>query len=185
MLEIDGSKCLEKSVGEKIEEIYQMEVLPESDAGSGETIADLGKTEDGADDLDDLCEPKKKKMRMEVGELQKENKNYYVHVELSMRERAFNALVKQRFAIQIIQCDVCRANRTHLIVQAYEADWLVLVNLCEKCLHTNMEIGKLYNTFWPKYEQKNICRINHQLPNEGKNLFLLFEGTLNNKLRNL
>ena len=55
---------MEKSVGEKIEEIYQMEGLPESDAGSEETIADLGKTEDGADDLDDLCEPKKKKIRM-------------------------------------------------------------------------------------------------------------------------
>lgn len=178
----ESKKCSEKSMSEKIEEIYREEGLPESDAGSEETIADLGKTDDN-NELDEMCEPAKKKMRLEITKLQKEMKAYYVHVERPLRERAFNSLVKQRFSIQIVQCDICRANRTHLIVQNYGSDWLVVMNLCEKCLQTNMEIGKLHNTFWPKYEQLELCRINHQLPSDGI-IFFYFNFFIQ-KLRNI
>ena len=143
-------------------------VCEKSDCGSEETIGDL--CDDERNELLEQLhtkndEPPAKKMRYEEGPIVPipVKRNFYVHVERDLRERAFFMLAKQRCGIQLVQCDSCRANRLHQISQPYGNDHLILVNMCEHCLKTNMDLASLYNTFWPKVDLPNIKRVNHQL----------------------
>ena len=165
----DNQKSV-KSLSDHIKQIYENEGLPVSDEGSEETIGDL--CDDERNELLEQHfkkdEPPAKKMRFDDPIVPiPVKRNFYVHVERDLRERAFFMLAKQRCGIQLVQCDSCRANRLHQISQQYGNDHLILVNMCEHCLKTNMYLASLYNTFWPKVELHNVQRINHHLPGEG------------------
>ena len=53
-----------------------------------------------------------------------------VHVDRQTRVDTFRSLGGQRFSIILAQCDACRAERSHKIVQAYGNLYLITVNLC-------------------------------------------------------
>ena len=85
----------------------------------------------------------------------------WAHVDRALREDAFKNLVPQKHVIQISQCGKCRSQRDHAISVPFGSDYLIVINNCRECLSTNIDIGKVYQKYWPKIEDREIQHVSH------------------------
>ena len=75
--------------------------------------------------------------------------NFYVYVKRDIRERIFFMIAKQ---LTSVSANLVVQIGTIKILQQYGKDHLILVNICEHCFKTNMDLASLCNTSYPNVE---------------------------------
>ena len=115
----------------------------------------------GSEDTDD---------EKKLAKARKSEDKKWVHVERALREDAYMNLAMQKRAILVSQCNDCRADRNHAISVPYGPDYLIVINNCRSCLDTNIDIGKVYQNYWPKVDDRKIAHVPKHKSGERKHL---------------
>ena len=74
----------------------------------------------------------------------------YIQIPKSTQIEAFNSLSHQRYSLSFSQCDDCRANRVHPIIEEYGQNFAVILNLCQEDLDYNKSVSNMFWLYWPK-----------------------------------